>query len=169
MHTSREKTSTGSGWFVRPGQPADCLAVHELIVELAIYEKEPEAVVVTPEDLEADGFGPKPIFDLFVAEDVIDGKVIGMALTYEKYSTWKGRCLYLEDFVVTRSRRGEGIGRALFEAVYAQAVDRRVRRLEWQVLEWNEPAIRFYERAGAELDREWLNGRMVFDIPPTRV
>jgi GNAT superfamily N-acetyltransferase len=92
-----------------------------------------------------------------------------MALIYEKYSTWKGRCLYLEDFVVTRSRRGEGIGRALFEAVYAQAVDRRVRRLEWQVLEWNEPAIRFYERAGAELDGEWLNGRMVFDIPPTRI
>ena len=105
MEPLQDKTSTGQRWFVRPGRREDCAAVHALIVELAVYEREPDAVVVTVADLEADGFGPDAIFDLFVAEEA--GEVIGMALVYEKYSTWKGRCLYLEDFVVTASRRGE--------------------------------------------------------------
>lgn len=164
MNANEKETSTGRGWFVRLGRVEDCGAVHALIVELAIYEKEPDAVVVTVEDLERDGFGSDAIFGLFVAEDERTGEVIGMALTYEKYSTWKGRCLYLEDFVVRESRRGEGIGRALFEAVVEQARRQRVRRLEWQVLEWNAPARKFYEAAGADLDAEWLNGRMVFEV-----
>ena len=163
MNGQREKTSTGARWFVRPGRREDCAAVHALIVELAVYEREPEAVEVTVGDLEADGFGPSAIFDLFVAEEAEE--VIGMALVYEKYSTWKGRCLYLEDFVVTAARRGEGIGQALFAAVHDLAVSRGVRRLEWQVLEWNAPAIRFYEQVGADLDPEWLNGRIVFKVP----
>ncbi|MDA8978994.1 GNAT family N-acetyltransferase [bacterium] len=162
MEALQEKRSTGQRWFVRPGRREDCAAVHALIVELAVYEREPDAVVVTVADLEADGFGPNAIFDLFVAEEA--GEVIGMALVYEKYSTWKGRCLYLEDFVVTASRRGEGIGQTLFTAVHSLAVSRGVRRLEWQVLEWNKPAIAFYRKIGAELDGEWLNGRIAFDV-----
>ena len=144
---------------LRPATAADAPALHALIVELAVYEREPDAVEVTPEDLEKDGFGERPGFGAFVVEDEANG-VFGMALYYEKYSTWKGRCLYLEDLVVTESERGRGAGLALFKAVAAEAATQGCRRMEWQVLEWNEPSIAFYRGLGAELDPTWWNGRL---------
>lgn len=145
---------------LRPATAADAAALHALIVELADYEREPDAVEVTVAELEADGFQEQPAFGAFVVEDEVCG-VFGMALYYEKYSTWKGRCLYLEDLVVTANQRGRGAGLALFKAVAALAVERGCRRLEWQVLEWNDPAIAFYRGLGAELDPTWWNGRLV--------
>lgn len=133
----------------------------QLIKELAIYEKAEQEVSLTVEQLEKDGFGDNPIYDLFVAED--DSGVIGIALFYEKYSTWKGRCIYLEDLIVTESKRGIGAGKALFEAVMAEAKKRGSRRMEWQVLDWNQPAIEFYKRYGAALDPEWINGRFKYE------
>lgn len=144
---------------LRPATAADAPALHALIVELAVYEREPDAVEVTPEDLVKDGFGERPGFGAFVVEDEENG-VFGMALYYEKYSTWKGRCLYLEDLVVTESQRGRGAGLALFKAVASVAATRGYRRMEWQVLEWNEPSIAFYRGLGADLDPTWWNGRL---------
>ena len=136
-------------------------AVHQLVKELAIYEKAPDAVLTTPEEFVSDGFGERPWFDCLVAE-LDNGKIIGFALFYTNYSTWKGKCLYLEDFIVNEDYRGIGAGKALFEAVVAEAKRRKVRRMDWQVLDWNEPAIRFYKKYGALLDPEWLNGRLFF-------
>ena len=144
---------------LRPAVVADAPAIHALIVELAVYEREPDAVEVTVEDLVVDGFGERPGFGAFVVEDAACG-VFGMSLYYEKYSTWKGRCLYLEDLVVTASQRGRGAGLALFEAVAKRAADRGCRRMEWQVLEWNEPSIAFYRKLGATLDPTWWNGKL---------
>ena len=142
---------------VRKATVDDMSAVHALIVELAVYEKEPEAVETTVADLQTDGFGPDAKFDCMVAED--QGVVIGFALFYTGYSTWKGRTLYLEDFLVTQTYRRKGVGALLFEAVMKEAKDRGVRRMDWQVLDWNEPAIRFYQKYEALLDPEWRNGR----------
>jgi len=144
---------------LRPATEDDAPRIRELIVELAIYEREPHAVEVTVEDLVRDGFGPKSIFEALVVEDEEHG-VFGMALFYEKYSTWKGRCLFLEDLIVTSSERGRGAGLALFKEVAALAAQRKCRRMEWQVLEWNTPSIEFYRGLGAELDPTWWNGRL---------
>lgn len=143
---------------VRVGLREDVPAVLNLIRELALYERAPEEVTITLKELEEDGFGQNPIYGLFVAE--ADGALVGIALYYEKYSTWKGRCVYLEDIIVTESMRGKGIGAQLFEAVVAIAKERNSARMEWQVLEWNEPAIGFYKKYNAELDGEWLNGKL---------
>ena len=143
----------------RIGVAADLPRLRELIIELAIYEKEPDAVEVTLEELENDGFGPHKIFDFFVAE--WNGKVEGIALYYFKYSTWKGKCVYLEDIVVNEKLRGQGIGKRLFDEVVRVAARQKCKRMEWQVLEWNEPAMNFYRKYNAELDPEWLNGRLV--------
>lgn len=132
-------------------------AVLDLIVELAVYEKEPDAVIVTAEDLQRDGFGDNPLFECFVAE--YESKVVGFALIYTKYSTWKGPCIYLEDLYVRESMRGKGIGALLFEKVIQVSKERGCQRMDWQVLDWNEPAINFYKKYNAELDPEWLNGR----------
>ena len=145
-------------WLVRPGRPEDIPAVHALIVELAIYERAESEVIVGVETLMADGFGPDAIYELIVAE--ADGKVVGMALWYVKYSTWKGKCGYLEDLMVADSHRGLGMGKALFEAVARTSAQRGYLRMEWQVLDWNEPAIGFYKRLGAALDGEWVNGKL---------
>ena len=136
--------------IIRPATIDDVPAIHQLIVELAVYEKEPEAVETTAEQLEMDGFGSHPVFDALVAE--VEGRVKGFALYYEGYSTWKGRTLYLEDFVVTESMRGKGLGKALFEAVVDVAKSRGVARMDWQVLDWNTPAIDFYKRYGAHIE-----------------
>ena len=144
---------------VREGQREDVPQVLSLIKELAEYEKEPEAVVVTEEELTRDGFGENPIYGLFVAE--ANDEIVGIALYYEKYSTWKGRCIFLEDMVVRESFRGKGIGAQLFEEVIEVAKVKKARRMEWQVLDWNEPAIRFYKRYNAHLDPEWINGKFV--------
>lgn len=144
-------------YLIREGKKEDLPAVLDLIRALAVYERAGQEVAITVADLERDGFGDRPIFHLFVAE--VSGQVQGMALYYYKYSTWKGRCLYLEDLVVHEVLRGQGLGGALFEAVVARSRTEGVSRMEWQVLDWNEPAIRFYKRYNALLDPEWLNGR----------
>ncbi len=133
-------------------------AVHALVCELAAYEKAPYEVATTPQEFIEDGFGSHPWFSCLVAE-LDNGTIIGFALFYTNYSTWKGKCLYLEDFIVTQAYRGKGAGKELFQAVVNEAKRRKVRRMDWQVLEWNEPAIRFYKKMGATLDAEWINGR----------
>lgn len=143
---------------IRKGRKEDVPEVLSLIKELALYEKAPEQVTLTLEELEADGFGPSPIYGLFVAEK--NGKVIGIALYYEKYSTWQGRCIFLEDIIVTEKERGNGVGHQLFQAVIGVAKERNSARMEWQVLDWNEPAINFYRKYSANLDGEWLNGKL---------
>lgn len=145
---------------IRAAEPADMVSVHELITELAIYEKAANQVINTVDQLVEDGFGANPLFECIVAE--INDKVVGFALFYTSYSTWKGACLYLEDFLVTENMRGQGIGRLLFDAIYETAKSREVGRFEWQVLDWNEPAINFYKKYNAILDPEWLNGKIMF-------
>ncbi len=144
-------------FVIRKGCKADCLSTLELIQELAEYEKAPEEMVISLKDLEEDGFGENSIYELFVAEQ--NDKIIGIAVFYEKYSTWKGRCIYLEDLIVTESKRGIGAGKALFEAVVGFAKEKNSGRMEWQVLDWNTPAIDFYKSYNAELDGTWYNGR----------
>jgi GNAT superfamily N-acetyltransferase len=143
---------------IRMARQEDMTAVHALIKELAVYEKAEQEVVTTVESMIEDGFGPQPLFECLVAE--MEEKIVGIALYYWRYSTWKGRCLYLEDFVVREEQRGHGIGKALFEQLYSIAEQHGAALITWQVLDWNEPAIRFYKRLGAELDPEWLNGKL---------
>lgn len=132
-----------------------------LIRELAEYERAADEVSVDVRQLEQDGFGEDPAYWALVAE--ADGKTVGMALYYRKYSTWKGPCIYLEDLVVTQNERGNGFGKQLFEAMMHVAKESRAGRMEWQVLDWNRSAIDFYKSYGAELDGEWLNGRLTFE------
>jgi len=143
---------------IRKGTKEDVPAVFSLIKELALYEKAPEQVTLSLQELEDDGFGENPIYGLFVAE--IYAEIVGIALYYEKYSTWQGRCIYLEDIIVTESQRGKGIGHQLFQKVIGVAKERNSARMEWQVLDWNEPAINFYKKYNANLDAEWLNGKL---------
>lgn len=145
--------------LVRKGKEADLPRLLALITELAIYEKEPDAVEVTVSELEKYGFGPEKEFDFYVAE--VDGVIQGIALYYFKFSTWKGRCLYLEDIVVSEPFRNLGIGKKLFDQVVQIAKENNCKRMEWQVLKWNEPAIQFYtQKYNASLDGEWYNGRL---------
>ncbi len=143
---------------IRPGEEADMPAVLELIVELAVFEKEPTAVVITAEDLQRDGFGANPLFRTFVAE--ADGKIVGVALFYHRYSTWKGKTIHLEDLIVTEKYRKTGIGKALYRAIIQQGKDENVRRIEWNVLDWNTPAIDFYKETGAKIMDDWLVAQM---------
>jgi len=145
--------------FIRPAKQTDVSAIFALIQELALYEKAPEQVTNTAEQLAIDLF-EKELCEAIVAEK--ENKVVGFALYYTSYSTWKGACLYLEDFYVIESERQHGIGQLLFDQVVQTAKDRKVQRMDWQVLTWNEPAIRFYEKQKAILDPEWLNGRLFF-------
>ena len=147
--------------IIRKGAPNDVPSLLKLIKELAIYEKAENEVIVTEDILLRDGFGDNPLYHLVVAE--YEGEVMGIALYYYAYSTWKGRYLYLEDFVVKESMRGKGIGKPLFEYLVNIAKDEGVKRMGWQVLDWNEPAIEFYKRKNATLDAEWINGRLFFD------
>lgn len=145
-------------YSIRPGKLSDCEPVLRLIKELADYEKEPNAVEITVSDLERDGFGAQSCFELLIAES--EGEVIGCALFYPRYSTWKGPTLYLEDLIVEESKRGQGIGTALLMELRSLAKERNAARLEWQVLDWNEPAIAFYKKMGVILDGEWLNCKL---------
>lgn len=149
---------SNESFVVREGRREDVPAVHRLIVELAIYERAEKEVTNSEQQLALDGFGSDAIYKLFVAE--YKGEVVGMALWYEKYSTWKGRCGFLEDLVVRQELRGKGMGKALFLAVAKACAEAEYGRMEWQVLDWNEPAIGFYKSLGAELDPEWLNGKL---------
>ena len=138
---------------IREARAADMPEVFELIRELAHFEKEPDAVVITQETLLEDGFGKSPQFRCFVGE--VDGSIGGMALVYPRYSTWKGRVLHLEDLIVTERMRGLGLGNALLEKVVRYGHELGVKRISWDVLDWNEHAIAFYERKGARVMREW--------------
>jgi GNAT superfamily N-acetyltransferase len=131
-----------------------------LINELAVYEKAPNEVTVTLSHFEQSGFGENPVWWAFVAE--VNDTIVGFALYYIRYSTWKGQCLYLEDFIVTENMRGQGIGKLLFDRVVQETKEKGFSRMVWQVLEWNEPAINFYKKYKANLDPEWING--ILDI-----
>ena len=138
---------------IRKGKPEDMAAVLGLIQELADFEKESDAVVVTVEDLVRDGFGPAPLFDVFVAEAEKD--IVGIALYYYRYSTWKGKTIHLEDLIVRENMRGTGLGYALYSEVIKQGKKDKVRRIEWNVLDWNTPAVEFYEKSGAKVLDDW--------------
>ena len=140
---------------IRDGRKDDLARVLELIVELAVYEKEPDAVKTTVESMEKDGFGENSIFGFFVAE--VESQIVGISLFYDRYSTWRGRCLYLEDLIVTEPFRGKGIGKALFDRTVQKAKSDGYRGMMWQVLDWNEPAIEFYKKYEADLDSQWVN------------
>lgn len=158
---------------IRKAQKKDLASILGLIRELAIYEKAPEEVKVTLKELERDGFGKAKIFDCFVAESLTPtlskeegangNKIVGIALYYIKYSTWKGKCIYLDDIVVTKSMRRKGVGKKLLESVIAVAKKMKVRKLEWQVLNWNKPAILFYKKYSTVFDEEWINCKLVFE------
>ncbi len=145
--------------MLRRGVETDLPQVLALIQELAVYERAPGAVTNTLEATQRDGFGPKPIFSFFILENQA-AEIIGIALFYTAYSTWKGRMLYLEDLVVTEAARRGGFGRLLFDAVVAEARATGAVRMKWQVLDWNEPAIAFYKKLGATIEDEWLNGNL---------
>lgn len=144
--------------IIRKGTKEDMPAVLELIKELAHFEKEPDAVVVTVEELVKDGFGNDPLFYTLVAET--EEGIIGMALFYYRYSTWKGKTIHLEDLIVKESKRGTGAGGALYKEVIRFAKKEGVRRVEWVVLSWNQHAIDFYERSGAAILQDWLTVQM---------
>lgn len=140
---------------IRVAEKQDCPRIMELVMELAVYEKLPEEVTVTLDEFVDSGFGERPTWKAFVAED--DHVIVGFALYYTRYSTWKGCRLYLEDFLVTEEYRGKGVGKLLFEAVMQEAKDKNYNGMSWQVLDWNEPAINFYKKYGAHIDSGWLN------------
>ena len=141
---------------IRKGKKEDLPSVLEHIKELALFEKAPEQVTNTVEAMEEDAFGKNPCFDFFVAE--VENKIVGIAVYFVKYSTWKGRGLYLDDLVVTQKYRSKGIGRSLLNYLAKLAQKRKCGRLEWAVLNWNEPAINFYKKfRGVEFDEEWVN------------
>ncbi len=139
--------------IIRKGAPADMSAVLALIQELAVFEREPNAVVVTAADLVRDGFQENPLFTTFVAE--VNGEIVGMALFYYRYSTWKGKTIHLEDLILKENYRKQGIGFALYQKVIETGSREGVRRIEWNVLDWNTPAINFYEKTGAKILNDW--------------
>ena len=140
---------------IRVGTKDDLPRVLELIKELAAFEKAPHEVINTIALMEHDGFGPNPIYGFFVAEN--KNGIVGLSLYYWRYSTWKGKRLYLEDIIVTESERGSGIGKLLFDRTMQHALDEHCSGMMWQVLDWNEPAIKFYKKYGSKLDDEWIN------------
>ncbi len=140
---------------IRRAKKEDCPRLLELVTELAIYEKAPDDVTVTLEHFAESGFGDKPVWWAFVAEE--DGVIQGFALYYIRYSTWKGQAMYLEDIIVTEAMRGKKIGKLLFDRLIEEAKEKKFNRIIWQVLKWNEPAINFYKKYNAELDGEWFN------------
>lgn len=139
--------------IIRKASQNDMPSVLELIQELATFEKEPDAVVVTVDDLIRDGFSENPLFHCFVAE--VDNEIIGMALYYYRFSTWKGKTIHLEDLIVKESKRGRGAGFALYKEIIKKGKAENVRRIEWNVLDWNTPAIDFYEKSGAKVLGDW--------------
>ncbi len=140
---------------IRKAKETDCKGMLALIQELADYEKAGDQVAITADILRKDGFGEHPLFQVFVAD--FNGQIVGMALFYPRYSTWKGKTIHLEDLVVKERFRKHGIGRALFERVVLEAKNFGVGRMEWQVLDWNEPTIAFYKAIESNFDSEWVN------------
>ncbi|MBU2949927.1 GNAT family N-acetyltransferase [Tamlana agarivorans] len=140
-------------YTIRNAKKTDMPQVLNLINELAVFEKEPDAVEVSLSDLEKDGFGEQPAFHCFVAE--VEEKIEGIALIYNRYSTWKGKIIHLEDLIVSQAMRGSGLGTALLDQVIKHGHQLGVKRINWEVIDWNEPAIAFYEKKGAKVLRDW--------------
>lgn len=146
---------------IRKGRSADLPRVLELIRELARFENAPDEVTNTLEDMERDGFGLQPVFGFHVAE--ADGIIYGIALYFIKYSTWKGKGLFLDDLIVTEKMRGQGIGRMLLNAFMDEAKRIGAKQVHWQVLDWNSPAIAFYKKCGASMDASWIDCKIQED------
>jgi ribosomal protein S18 acetylase RimI-like enzyme len=140
---------------IRRAEQKDCKRLLELVRELATYEKAPNEVTVTLDHFEESGFGGKPVWWAFVAEE--ENIIQGFALYYIRYSTWKGQRMYLEDIIVTEEARGKGIGNLLFDALIEEAKEKKFKGIVWQVLDWNEPAINFYKKYNEKFDSEWVN------------
>ena len=140
---------------IRKAEITDVPAILALIQELAVFEKAPEQVINTTAQLVQDGFGTSPLYICFVAE--LQDQIIGMSFCYTRYSTWKGPCLYLEDLIITEAYRGKGYGKLLFEYTLQYAKSHQFKRLQWQILDWNESAIDFYKGFNSQFDAEWLN------------
>jgi GNAT superfamily N-acetyltransferase len=140
---------------IRKGEKSDLPRVLELVKELAEFERAPHEVTNTVERMEKDGFGPDPIYGFFVAEN--ENGIVGLSLFYWRYSTWKGKRLYLEDIIVTETERGKQIGTLLFEQTMHHSLKEGCSGMMWQVLDWNEPAITFYKKYGSLIQDEWMN------------
>jgi GNAT superfamily N-acetyltransferase len=149
--------------IIRPATAGDCPAMLELIKELAAYERAPDEVTVSPDHFRESGFGDSPVWWAYVAE--AEGIVVGFALYYVRYSTWKGQRMYLEDIIITEPWRCKGIGSMLMDKLVAIATEKKFSGIMWQVLDWNEPAINFYKRYNAKFDSEWLNASMEITAP----
>jgi GNAT superfamily N-acetyltransferase len=147
-------------YTLREGKIEDLPRVLELINELALYEKAPEQVTNTIAMMEVDGFGENPVFGTFVCEKDETSEIIGIAIYYYRYSTWKGKRIYLEDLLVTQSERGNGAGKLLFDRIMKKGLEEKCTGMMWQVLDWNEPAINFYRKYGATLEAGWLNAHL---------
>ncbi|MFA6922703.1 MAG: GNAT family N-acetyltransferase [Bacteroidales bacterium] len=143
---------------IRKGIKQDLPEILKLIKELAEYEKAPQEVTVTLEELQRDGFNENPVFETFVA--IVNNEIVGMAFYFYSYSTWKGKCVYLEDIIVKQQYRRYGIGKKLFEEVIEKSKEIGAKRMQWQVLNWNTPAINFYKKYDANLDEAWINGKL---------
>lgn len=146
---------------IREGRKEDLPIVLDLVRELAEYENALHEVNNTVSRMEIDGFGDNPIFGFYVAEEA--DVILGISVYYYRYSTWKGKRLYLEDIVVTQSQRGKGIGNLLFERTMQNSIEMNCTGMMWQVLEWNEPAINFYKKYNSKLDAEWINCHLEAD------
>ena len=144
--------------LIRKAEKKDSLAILNLIKELALFEKEPESVKLKLSDIENDGFGTKPLFECIVAE--INKRVIGMAIYYPRYSTWNGPTIHLEDLIVSEQYKGKGIGTQLYSNFIKMAFNSGVKRVEWNVLDWNSPAINFYKKSGAKVLDDWRSVQM---------
>jgi GNAT superfamily N-acetyltransferase len=147
---------------IRPGTRQDIPQVFDLVMELAVYEKAADQVSNTIDQMAEDGFGPNPLFGLLVAEDTETQKLIGIALYYYRYSTWKGKRLYLEDIIVTETHRGLGLGKLLFDETVETAKQTDCTGMMWQVLDWNTPALGFYKQFGTRFDDGWTNCHLDF-------
>ncbi|MBA2745530.1 MAG: GNAT family N-acetyltransferase [Flavisolibacter sp.] len=140
---------------IRKAVKEDCPRILELVKELAKYERSPNEVTVSQDHFEKSGFGSRPLWWAFVAE--VDGVIQGFALFYIRFSTWKGQRMYLEDLIVTEEMRGKGLGKLLFEKLLVEAKKRKLNGIQWQVLDWNKPAINFYTKYETRFDPDWIN------------
>ena len=143
---------------VRKGEIKDLPDVLRLIKELALYEKEPDEVEITLDELQRDFTSPHHPFDFLIA--ILDDKAVGMAFYYERYSTWKGRYLYLEDLIVSQKFRGQGIGKQLFESLAQLCIEKGMKKMQWQVLDWNVDAIDFYKKYNSKFDEGWIDVKL---------